>query len=134
VAAQLADAPVEPTTVTNQATIVVNWSLPYNGATSITSYTITLRESDELTYTEALVPCDGTSTTIIASRTCTIPVSVLRAEPFNTEWGSSIFVKVSANNMIGSGPFSVAGNGAIMLTIPDAPINLSNDEEVTNSM
>lgn len=62
-----------------------------------------------------------------------VPVSVLRQEPFLHEWGASIWVKVSANNIIGQGPFSENGNGAIMLTTPEAPINLSNNPAITNA-
>ncbi len=129
----MADAPEQPTTVTDQATIIISWIKPYNGATAITSYTIAIRKSDGVTFAEDLVNCDGTNPTIVASRTCTVPVSVLRNEPFTHEWGSSIWAKVSANNVIGLGPYSAIGNGAIMLTTPDPPINFFNNPDVTNS-
>lgn len=100
-AAQLADPPTTPTTETDMATIIINWEKPYNGATAITSYTIAVIQSDGLTFSPENTNCDGATPEIIATRTCTIPVSALRDEPFSLEWGSEIWVKVSANNIIG---------------------------------
>jgi hypothetical protein len=39
-------------------------------------------------------------------------------------WGSSIFAKVIAVNLYGDSLISLEGNGAIITTNPDAPINL----------
>lgn len=39
-------------------------------------------------------------------------------------WGSSVYVKVVAYNLYGDSAESIAGNGAVILTIPDAPTNL----------
>jgi hypothetical protein len=43
---------------------------------------------------------------------------------FNLEWGSSVYVKVLAYNDYGDSLESDDGNGAILVTVPDAPINL----------
>jgi hypothetical protein len=48
----------------------------------------------------------------------------MRASPYSLPWGSSIKVRVSAKNIVGSSPFSSTGNGAIILTFPDAPLSL----------
>lgn len=42
-AAQLADAPSNPVTSTDMATIVIEWDKPFDGATAITSYTVLIR-------------------------------------------------------------------------------------------
>ncbi len=42
-------------------------------------------------------------------------------------WGSSIYAKVTAFNLYGSSLESESGNGAIILTNPDAPVNLVED-------
>jgi len=39
-------------------------------------------------------------------------------------WGSSVYVKVVAYNLYGDSAESIVGNGAVILTIPDAPTNL----------
>jgi hypothetical protein len=120
-------------TSTDQANIIVSWDKPYNGATAITSYTIIIRQSDEVTFTADNHNCDGGTPTIVATRVCTVPVSILRGEPFNLEWGASIWVQVSANNIIGHGLFSDPGNGAIMLTTPEPPVAFRNNPALTNA-
>lgn len=55
---------------------------------------------------------------------CTIHVSIFRSAPYSLEWGSSIYVKVIATNIYGDSIESVEGNGAIITTTPNAPINL----------
>jgi len=39
-------------------------------------------------------------------------------------WGDSIYAKVIAYNKYGDSQSSDAGNGAIIITYPDPPINL----------
>ena len=41
--------------------------------------------------------------------------------------GDSIFVKIVSVNVYGESQQSLAGNGALIQTIPDSPINLVND-------
>jgi hypothetical protein len=50
----------------------------------------------------------------------------LQASPFNLAWGASVFAKVIATNVVGSSASSEEGNGAVMLTNPDAPASLTN--------
>jgi hypothetical protein len=62
-----------------------------------------------------------TSSTLI---TCSIPVSVFRSSPYDFDWGSSIFAKAIATNIYGDSLESAEGNGAVITTTPDKPINL----------
>lgn len=62
----------------------------------------------------------------MSSTSCTIPTATLRAAPFNLPWGSSIYAKVYATNLYGNSFVSNVGNGAIILTKPDAPNTLAN--------
>jgi len=73
--------------------------------------------------------CDGSSSSIVAQTTCTVQVATLRAAPFNIAWGSSVYARIIATNYLGSSVASEAGNGAIILTYPDEPINLTNNLE-----
>jgi len=57
--------------------------------------------------------------------TCTIPVTALRSSPYSLEWGASVFAKVFATNNYGNSLVSDQGNGAIITTTPDHPINLA---------
>lgn len=115
-AAQIPDQPEAPTTSISGDSVVVSWQLPDNRGSPITAYTVRVRESDSLTFTEDALNCGGTDQTIVLNRECSVPISVLRAAPFNLPWGSNIHAKVSAINAYGSSTESDAGNGAIMLT------------------
>jgi hypothetical protein len=48
-------------------------------------------------------------------------------------WGSSIFAKVNAINIVGSSNYSTPGNGAIILIQPDAPLNLTYNKSISGS-
>lgn len=109
----------------------MQWTEPFNGATPITAYTVEVQHADGITFS-AVETCDSSvNEDIVALQNCVIPVNVLRTAPYSLEWGASIWAKVSATNVIGTTDMSSAGNGAIMLTSPDAPIDLSNVPEIT---
>ncbi len=46
---------------------------------------------------------------------------------YNLPWGSSVWAKVIAYNKYGPSEESPEGNGARILTIPDAPVSLTED-------
>jgi len=56
-----------------------------------------------------------------------VPINTLRTTPYNLPWGSSINAKVTAINKYGNSVESEVGNGAIILTYPDPPVNLIED-------
>lgn len=64
---------------------------------------------------------------IVSQKSCTVPVTTLRAAPFSLAYGSSIYAKVVAINEKGASTESNPGNGAIIITYPDAPISLAED-------
>jgi hypothetical protein len=131
-AAQPPTKPSAPVTTASEGNIVVSWTAPYNGGSTITSYSIFFRHNDELTFTESPTICDGTQSTVISERACTVSNYDMNAAPFNLAWGSIIFVKVTATNIKGSSTVSEAGNGAIILRAPDAPISFINEDTITD--
>lgn len=60
-------------------------------------------------------------------------ISDLIKAPYHHEWGASISANVIAQNVIGDSIVSDDGNGAIILTYPDAPLDLANVPAVTTS-
>lgn len=64
---------------------------------------------------------------------CEINLSTLTAEPYNLVLGEEISAKVTAINYYGPSDQSVAGTGAVIQLVPDAPINLQNDPTVTDA-
>jgi hypothetical protein len=123
-AAQIPNTPGTPTTTVNSQNVIVTWTAPSNGGSAITAYTITLRQIDGVTYSQDLLSCNGANAAVISALMCTIPFATLQEAPFNLVWGSSVFAKVTATNIIGVSQSSPAGNGAMMTRAPDAPINL----------
>ena len=55
------------------------------------------------------------------------------AAPFSLTWGSSVYAKVSATNIRGNSPESLAGNGAKLITVPDAPLLLTINSALTTA-
>jgi len=47
--------------------------------------------------------------------------------PYNITWGSNIYVRISAINAYGESGFSVISSGTVLITKPDAPINIVED-------
>jgi hypothetical protein len=103
--------------------VTVTWTVANDGGSPITGYIITIRESDKTTFSRS-ASCDMTSSTLT---TCTIPALAFTEEPFNLLWSSNIIAKVVAINSYGDSFESEHGSGAIILTKPDAPINLNED-------
>jgi hypothetical protein len=58
---------------------------------------------------------------------CTVPVSVLIAEPYMLTWADPVYAKLTASNVYGTSVYSLAGNGAILQTIPYAPSVVSEN-------
>jgi hypothetical protein len=90
-----------------------------------------IRHGDGINYSTELTTCNGSNSAIVSALSCTVPVNLLRTSPFSLEWGSSIWAKITVTNIIGTTAYSAPGNGAIMLTSSDAPLELKNVPEIT---
>jgi hypothetical protein len=132
IAARIPDNPTSISTTVYGYSVLISWTSPYNGGTPLTAFTIVIRQSDGVAFSQDVADCPGTSSIILNSAQCSIPITVLRSAPYNLAWGSSVWAKVSASNLVGDSAYSDEGNGAIILTIPDAPINLANNALVTS--
>jgi hypothetical protein len=105
-------------------TVTIDWSAPSDMGSPILGYRVYIRKVDGLTYHQEHSYCDGADSTIMAQTSCTIPVATLMGSYFNLAWGSSVYAKVLAYNDYGDSIESDDGNGAILVTEPDAPVNL----------
>jgi hypothetical protein len=112
-------APVTTWDITTDE-VTVTWIEPDNGGSPVTGFRVSFRQND-LTYSAQSSHCDMTVSTAV---TCVIPVTVFRSTPYDLPWGSSIYAKVIATNLYGDSLESLEGNGAVITTTPDAPINL----------
>lgn len=66
-AAQAPDKPAAPVTSVDGDNIVISWTIPEDGASSITSYFIVIRQNDDATYSENIANCNGQDQAIIES-------------------------------------------------------------------
>jgi len=57
----------------------------------------------------------------------------LKTTPYSIPWGESVFATITAVNYYGPSVESLPGNGAIIVTVPDAPIDLENLPLITNA-
>lgn len=73
---------------------------------------------------------------------CSIPITVIRGAPFYLDWGNSVQVQIIAINIVGqssistnvttgSGSGSGSGSGVVIVTTPDAPINVASIVNIT---
>jgi hypothetical protein len=118
------DEPSAPTTTIDGYNVVINWAAPSDNGSPITGFKVLIRQNN-LVYTEELVNCDGSETSIITASKCSVPISVLIVTPYSLPWGANVFAKVIAYNIYGDSLTSEPGNEAIILTIPDSPVSLT---------
>jgi hypothetical protein len=78
-----------------------------------------------VTYSLETVNCDGSTAELVTATKCSIPISVLIATPFSLDWGSNVYAKVIGYNIYGDSAMSQPGYEAIILTVPDSPISLT---------
>lgn len=108
------DAPITVGTANYLNQVVVTWSMPVTNGSPITGYRIYIQEHNSGAFTQESVECDGTLTTTINDRTCSILLETLKASPYNLVKDEEVYVKVIAENYYGDSPFSSATNGAII--------------------
>jgi hypothetical protein len=51
-------------------------------------------------------------------------MATLTTSPYSLSYGASVYATLTATNIMGISLVSEAGNGAEILTIPDAPVSL----------
>ena len=74
-------------------------------------------------FEEELSYCNAESdSNIISGRSCTIPVAILRAAPFNLAYFASVTARITSINSLGESTSSDEGSGA---SIPLPPIEPS---------
>jgi hypothetical protein len=89
-AAKVPDAPTDVVTTIdfNEHNVIVSWTEPYAGGSPFTSFTVMIQHSDGITY----------------------------SQDANLPWAASVYAKVAGVNLVGEGDFSLAGNGAQLVS------------------
>lgn len=104
--------------------VKIEWQAPSNGGSALLGYKIYIQSNDPSKFETNMVDCNGADPSIMATTNWIVPKLKLISQPFNLPWGSMIYVKIIAYNIYGDSAESVIGNGAVILTNPDAPLNL----------
>jgi hypothetical protein len=106
-AGQAPAVPSPPTTSvpTNSVYLEIAWTAPTANNFAIDMYEVKIKKSDA-TYNIDLTYCDGSSSTVVANLNCLIPMTVLRAAPYNLVYGDAIKAQVQAHNERGWSGFS----------------------------
>lgn len=103
-AATVPSKPAIPVTSLNgdSTKVVINWALPTDlGGLSIDGYKVEVKTSTT-TFAKDLTDCDAESDSLIIQATsCSIPITTLRASPFDLGDGASVEARVVAFNTIG---------------------------------
>jgi hypothetical protein len=88
--------------------------MPYARGSPILGYKVYIIKSDG-TYGQEFTFCNGSSTAVMNSLTCSIPATTLTAAPFNLPWGQILTTKVVAFNLYGDSFESQVANYSILL-------------------
>ena len=102
------DTPSPPSTSISSNNLTITWVKPHDGGSAIKVYKVAIGQSDGVTFTTETANC------VISTTSCTVPISILKAEPYSLNEGSSVYAKVLAINESGSSSLSIKGNGAVI--------------------
>ena len=105
-AAQAPDSPAAATTTIVDKSIRIYWTQPSWNFKTITAYQVLIQDHLGSTFSEELTHCDGSTSGILTSLYCDIPVSVLRSSPFNLILADPVVAKVRAYNERGWSSYS----------------------------
>lgn len=125
--------PFAPLTVTTSNVgdqVEITWLEPVTNGSPITGYRVYVVDSVG-EFLEETTVCVGTP--VLESRSCQVALTTLRDAPFSLSPGTSVQAKVRSINFYGeSAELSDPGAGAFIQTVPDAPISVQDDPEVTS--
>ena len=94
-----------PTTSIDEATgdLKINWIKPNENGSSITDYTIDIKDYLGSPILLDNPSCDTDSQPVLTSLTCQISMAYLRAElPYNLPFDTLVEVRISSTNIIGT--------------------------------
>lgn len=133
IAASLPLVPTGVVTTISGANVQVSWTAASNSGSPFTKYDVRILQSDGTTYTADATNCPGTDANALTNNFCLIPVSALRTTPYSLSWTTNVKAVVAAVTLKGSSAFSTSGDGAVILSVPDAPQGLVNNVAVTSA-
>lgn len=125
--------------IVNQLNVRIQWTQPYDGGSSITSYSIIFQQKDG-SFSQDLTYCDGSQSSVVLKLYCDVPFKEFIDPPFSLQFKDLIVVQIKASNVIGSSNFSDPNIVGINIkTIPVTPttppsIVSSNEQSISLTM
>jgi hypothetical protein len=114
-----------PTTaVQDVVNIRVGWVAADANSDPLVAYEILILTGDGTTFAEETTTCDGSSNGPLTNKYCDIPMSTLRAPPFNLAQGAAVVARIRAQNSIGWGASSYDTETAGAAVLEDVPHQL----------
>ena len=106
-------------TTNDDVNVVISWSAtPHERGSAVVAYRVTIHSKHAVGIEQA-DHCKGTDSTIFTARSCSVPISVLAADPYFLEEGDLIVAQIEALNAINYSPISEANTGdAVMKQKP----------------
>jgi hypothetical protein len=125
------EKPIIPSTTVVTNYVILNWEAPVDNGSPITGYKVYIRKADFTFIVDPSV-CDGLDYLVMQNTQCIVLLDKLTSQPYNLMLGYSIQIKVIATNAYGDSEISEAGNGDIIVLVPDPVINLLNNPTITS--
>lgn len=107
--------------------VLIDWQAPFEQGSPISQYWVYVREKNGVTFSLPLGDCDVSLQSIVINTQCSVPVAILRAYPFNLEFGDAVVTRVVATNSVGDSLPSPDGTGTNLMTEPDPVVDLIED-------
>lgn len=104
-AAGLPAQPYQAVTAIDGTDVKITWSEPENSAAPIIAYSVVVLQAGGA-FGEELTDCNGADPSILAALECSIPLTTLRASPFDLTYGTLVQARVMAENANGWGSLS----------------------------
>ena len=137
--------PNPPTNIATISTFVssamtLQWLEPANtggNAVAITAYKIEVQHYDQSTMSAVPAGCAPDSAEVVASQSCQVEMSLLRADPFFLSQGDGVKIRVAALNLVGWSDWSaintVVDGIALMEDIPHKPYGPPTRDDIQTS-
>ena len=131
IASQVPDKPVFVITSIQTVNVKLEWIDPVSNYAAIDKYQILIADHNAVSYLESTTLCDGSLSLTIADKYCIIPMTALRAAPFNLEKLEFITAKVRVHNSRGWSLLSDANIAGV--TVATEPVQMSSPSSTTGS-